>query len=151
MVVYNATLERSIRHYYRNLNKFLDQNPHLLPKKSFRSEVSSDRLLEVIIQHLPSYIKYNSTTLIIYFSVLLIALVTLGFVLLALLLICIILTCVRRKPRNVAMASGLSFLPQRVGNSGNMGTMDRRAMIQDTSSEDSRSETNTLPYVQVII
>lgn len=38
------------------------------------------------------------------------------------------------------MANGMSFLPQRV-------TLDRRAMIQDTTSESSHSETNTLPYV----
>lgn len=38
------------------------------------------------------------------------------------------------------MANGMSFLPQRVA-------LDRRAMIQDTSSESSHSETNTLPYV----
>lgn len=38
------------------------------------------------------------------------------------------------------MANGMSFLPQRV-------TLERRAMIQDTSSESSQSDTNTLPYV----
>jgi hypothetical protein len=72
----------------------------------------------------------------------LIALVTLGAILFALLLICIIMTCCRKKPRKTRVATGMSFLPQRVAN---RGTMDRRAMIQDTSSEDSRSETNTLP------
>ncbi|KAJ8922918.1 hypothetical protein NQ315_001460 [Exocentrus adspersus] len=58
------------------------------------------------------------------------------------------MTCVRRKPRKAGMASGMSFFPQRVASAGNRSTLDRRAMIQDTSSEDSRSETNTLPYVQ---
>ncbi|KAJ8963665.1 hypothetical protein NQ314_005456 [Rhamnusium bicolor] len=91
---------------------------------------------------------YTGESCHINLKVLLIALVTLGTVLFALLLICIILTCVRRKPRKAGVASGMSFLPQRVGNSGNRGTLDRRAMIQDTSSEDSRSETNTLPYIQ---
>ncbi|KAJ8941612.1 hypothetical protein NQ318_000318 [Aromia moschata] len=81
-------------------------------------------------------------------KVLLIALATLGAVLFVLLLVCIILTCARRKPRNAAMASGMSFLPQRVGSASNRGTLDRRAMIQDTSSEDSRSEINMLPYQQ---
>ncbi|RZC32267.1 mucin-17, partial [Asbolus verrucosus] len=76
-------------------------------------------------------------------KVLLIALVTLGAILFALLLACIIMTCCRKKPSKTRITTGMSFLPQRVGN---RSTMDRRAMIQDTSSEDSRSETNP-PYV----
>ncbi|CAH1959296.1 unnamed protein product [Acanthoscelides obtectus] len=81
-------------------------------------------------------------------KVLLIALATLGVLLFILFFVCILMSCVKRKPSKMAVASGLSFLPQRVSNSSNRGTIDRRAMIQDTSSEDSRSETNTLPYVQ---
>ncbi|GJQ72172.1 hypothetical protein Trydic_g3264 [Trypoxylus dichotomus] len=82
-------------------------------------------------------------------KVLLIALVTLGTILFALLLVCIILTCCRRKPRHTRMANGLSFLPQRVTSHGSRrGTLDRRAMIQDTSSESGQSETNTMSYVQ---
>ncbi|KAJ8979967.1 hypothetical protein NQ317_013715 [Molorchus minor] len=81
----------------------------------------------------------------------LIALVTLGAILIILLFICIILTCIRSKPKNAGVASGMSFFPQRVNSSSNRGTLDRRAMIQDTSSEDSRSETNnTLPYTQKV-
>lgn len=72
-------------------------------------------------------------------KVLLIALVTLGSILLILLLICVIMTCCRKKPNKTKITTGMSFLPQRV-------PIDRRAMIQDTSSEDSRSETN-IPYV----
>lgn len=80
-------------------------------------------------------------------KVLLIGLLTLGLVLFALLLVCIILTCVRRKPTNRGVSSTMGFLPQSSVNRD--GTLDRRAMIEDTSSEDSRSETNTLPpYVQ---
>lgn len=45
------------------------------------------------------------------------------------------------------MVSGMSFLPQRVGNGPN--TLDRRVMIQDTSSEDSKSETGSLPREKV--
>lgn len=78
---------------------------------------------------------------------LLIALVTLGTILFALLLVCIILTCARRRPRNAGMVSGMSFLPQRVGN--RRTTLDRRVMIQDTSSEDSRSESGSLPREKV--
>ncbi|CAG9773720.1 unnamed protein product [Ceutorhynchus assimilis] len=80
-------------------------------------------------------------------KVLLIALVTLGTILFALLLVCIILTCVRKKPKKSGGAIG--FLPQRVGGVGSNRNLDRRAMIEDTSSEDSRSETNSVPpYVQ---
>ncbi|CAH1154634.1 unnamed protein product [Phaedon cochleariae] len=87
---------------------------------------------------------YTGESCQINLKVLLIALVTLGIVLFILLLVCVITMCVRRKPRN----PGIKFLPQRSGD-GSQGTIDRRAMIQDTSSEDSRSETNeNLPYVQ---
>jgi hypothetical protein len=51
----------------------------------------------------------------------LIALVTLGAILFALLLICIIMTCCRKKPRKTRVATGMSFLPQRVANRGTMG------------------------------
>lgn len=44
------------------------------------------------------------------------------------------------------MMNGMSFLPQRVANDG---TLDRRVMIQDTSSEDSNSEKNITPPVMV--
>lgn len=54
------------------------------------------------------------------------------------------MTCCRKKPKKTRIATGMSFLPQRVAN---RGTIDRRAMIQDTSSEDSRSETNLPHYV----
>lgn len=85
---------------------------------------------------------YSGDTCHINLKVLLIALVTLGTILVVLLMICVILTCCRKKPKNTKrISSGMSFLPQRVNN------IDRRAMIQDTSSEDSRSETN-LPYVK---
>nr|CAH7740085.1 unnamed protein product [Callosobruchus chinensis] len=91
---------------------------------------------------------YTGDSCHVNLKVLLIALVTLGVLLLILFLVCIVMSCVKRKPSKMAVASGLSFLPQRVVASSNRGTIDRRAMIQDTSSEDSRSETNTLPYVQ---
>lgn len=76
--------------------------------------------------------------------------VTLGTILFALLLGCIIFTCARQKPKKKYannFASGVSFLPQRAVNRQQQAS-DSRAMIQDTSSEDSRSETNTLPYVK---
>lgn len=83
--------------------------------------------------------------LYLLFLVLLIALSTLGSILFILLLVCIIMTCARRRPQ----AAGMSFLPQRVGN--RRSTLDRRVMIQDTSSEDSRSETGSLPVEKVCL
>lgn len=76
-------------------------------------------------------------------KVLLIALATLGTILLGLLFVCIILTCVRKSS---SANSPMSFLPQRVQHRQG-STLDRRAMIQDTSSESGQSDTNTLPYV----
>ncbi|CAG9857190.1 unnamed protein product [Phyllotreta striolata] len=73
-------------------------------------------------------------------KVLLIALVTVGTLLFGLLLTCIILTCMKGKPRSSGVAGGINFLPQ--GNGGR-SALDRRAMIQDTSSEDdNKSETS---------
>ncbi|XP_060521357.1 uncharacterized protein LOC132698998 [Cylas formicarius] len=78
---------------------------------------------------------------------LLIALVTLGTILFALLLVCVIMTWVKKKPQK--SSPGMTFLPQKMGNTRGGAALDRRAMIEDTSSEDSRSETNALPpYVQ---
>ncbi|XP_017786883.1 PREDICTED: uncharacterized protein LOC108569731 [Nicrophorus vespilloides] len=73
-------------------------------------------------------------------KVLLIALVTLGAILFTLLMICIVITCAKRKPKQNPM----SFLPQRVPVRRG-STIDRRAMIQDSSSESGHSD--TLPYV----
>lgn len=82
------------------------------------------------------------------FLVLLIALVTLGSLLFVLLFVCIILTCVRTKPRHPTLSAGMSFMPQRLTNPmGRHATLDRRAMIQDTSSEGSQSDINTIPYI----
>jgi len=81
-------------------------------------------------------------------AVLLIALITLGTILFGLLLVCIILVCARKKTKS-GVSGAIGFLPQRMG--GEDGTLDRRAMIEDTSSEDSRSETNSAPpYVQQV-
>lgn len=72
-------------------------------------------------------------------KVLLIALATLGAVLLALLFVCVVTTCVRRDGDGKnGRSTMMGFLPQRA-------TPDRRAMIQDTSSESGQSDTNTLP------
>lgn len=84
-------------------------------------------------------------------TVLLIALVTLGTILFVLLFVCIIITCVKKKPQKSRVSGTIGFLPQRGGNQARGGKMDRRAMIEDTSSEDSRSETNSVPpYVQQV-
>lgn len=57
------------------------------------------------------------------------------------------MTCAKRRPRKKRMVSGMSFLPQRVLHE--KGTLDRRVMILDTSSEDSKSETSSLPREKV--
>ncbi|XP_044736868.1 uncharacterized protein LOC123298838 [Chrysoperla carnea] len=85
-------------------------------------------------------------------KVMLIGLIILGIILFILLIVCSILTCVRHQSSDIRVNShrgsrgaprgqgGTSFLPQRA-------SLDRRAMIQDTSSEGSQSDANTLPYV----
>ncbi|KAK4874874.1 hypothetical protein RN001_014234 [Aquatica leii] len=81
-------------------------------------------------------------------KVLLIALVTLGALLLILLFACILLTCCRKRPSRAPHTTNISFMPQRLAiPSGKRGTLDRRAMIHDSSSEGSQSDINTLPYV----
>ncbi|XP_045476720.1 uncharacterized protein LOC123682234 isoform X2 [Harmonia axyridis] len=89
---------------------------------------------------------YSGETCYINLKVLLIGLVCLGFILFVLLLICCIVTCCKKKP-SPKMNTGLSFFPQRVPHPSDRSTLDRRAMIRDSSSEDSRSETNSLPYI----
>lgn len=89
------------------------------------------------------------------------ALLTLGGVLFALLLICIILTCWKRRgPQAVrnGMIPGVGILPHktltshkqsgRATSSGidSSSKLDRRAMIEDTSSETSEDSCQ-LPYV----
>ncbi|KAL1488905.1 hypothetical protein ABEB36_014692 [Hypothenemus hampei] len=93
---------------------------------------------------------YSGERCHINLKVLLIGLVTLGTILFALLLVCIIMVCARKKPRKKSAVSGtIAFLPQRNGHTTSNGTLDRRAMIEDCSSEDSRSDTNSVPpYVQ---
>lgn len=83
---------------------------------------------------------------------LLVALIALGGILFALLLICIIMTCwkhSRPANRRRTVVPGIDILPHKTltvhGSKG--GTLqDRRAMIEDTSSETSE-DTCQLPYV----
>nr|CAD7454453.1 unnamed protein product [Timema tahoe] len=70
-------------------------------------------------------------------KVMLIALVTIGALLLALLLVCIVLTCLKRCRRKKPQMGGPRFLKYRGGQSGGAQTMDKKAMIQDSSSEGS--------------
>lgn len=86
-------------------------------------------------------------------KVLLIALVTLGAILITLLLVCLIMSCVRRRPH--AHAAAMGFMPHRPPIPGqrprsrsrprprHVDTIDKRAMIQDSSSEAS----DVPPYV----
>nr|CAD7393626.1 unnamed protein product [Timema cristinae] len=70
-------------------------------------------------------------------KVMLIALVTIGALLLALLLVCIVLTCLKRCRHKKPQMGGPRFLKYRGGQSGGAQTMDKKAMIQDSSSEGS--------------
>lgn len=84
--------------------------------------------------------------------VLLVGLITLGGILFALLLVCIILTCWKhnRPPgRRRTVVPGIDILPHKtltVHSGSKAGTVDRRAMIEDTSSETSEDSLQ-LPYV----
>lgn len=50
----------------------------------------------------------------------------------------------------MGVAGGINFLPQ--GNAGRRNTSDRRAMIQDTSSEeDNKSETSRYIKVSILL
>lgn len=98
----------------------------------------------------PSIVRiffFSPTRLFFIFPVMLIALVTLGIILFALLIVCMILTCRGKKQTNAGMANGMSFIPQRMSNPSRRTTLDRKAMIQDSSSESGQSDNNTLPYV----
>lgn len=73
----------------------------------------------------------------------LIALITVGLILFMLLLICLIMTCCKRKQPNNRTLVGMGLVSNKLVAS--QRTMDRRAMIQETSSETS-DDTHTLPY-----
>lgn len=87
---------------------------------------------------------------------LLVGLIALGGILFALLLICIILTCWKHnRPngggRRRTVVPGIDILPHKTltvhGSGSKTGTLqDRRAMIEDTSSETSEDSLQ-LPYV----
>ncbi|XP_031352970.1 uncharacterized protein LOC116177929 isoform X1 [Photinus pyralis] len=83
-------------------------------------------------------------------KVLLIALGTLGVLLLVLLIVCCALTCCRKKSRHPPrVVSNLSFIPQRLAvPMVRRGTMDRRLMIQDTSSESSHSDIHVPNFME---
>ncbi|KAJ6644596.1 Transmembrane matrix receptor MUP-4 [Pseudolycoriella hygida] len=76
-------------------------------------------------------------------KVMLIALITFGLILFLLLLICLILTCCKRKRPNNRTLIGMGLVSNKLV--ANQRTMDRRAMIPETSSETS-DDTHTLPY-----
>lgn len=87
---------------------------------------------------------------------LLVGLIALGGILFALLLICIILTCWKHnRPNNGrrrTVVPGIDILPHKTltvhGSGSKTGTLqDRRAMIEDTSSETSEDSLQ-LPYVK---
>lgn len=86
-------------------------------------------------------------------TVLLVALIALGGILFALLLICIIMTCWKHSQpahRRRTVVPGIDILPNKtltVHSGSKAGTLqDRRAMIEDTSSETSEDSCQ-LPYV----
>ncbi|XP_065337190.1 uncharacterized protein LOC135937842 isoform X4 [Cloeon dipterum] len=90
---------------------------------------------------------YAGDTCFINLKVLLIALLTLGAVMLLVLVMCSVLTCMRKKqPQAPGNQRASGFMRYR-GNAGQMrGTLDKTAMIQDTSSESS-VDGNAMQYV----
>lgn len=112
----------------------LKGKPHLLNIKKFANKIHTDHKYDVHI-------------------VLLVGLITLGGILFALLLVCIILTCWKHnRPtgRRRTVVPGIDILPHKtltVHSGSKTGTLqDRRAMIEDTSSETSEDSLQ-LPYV----
>lgn len=102
---------------------------------------------------LTSFMKTFIIHLDLLLSVLLVGLIALGGILFALLLICIILTCWKHnRPinRRRTVVPGIDILPHKtltVHSGSKTGTLqDRRAMIEDTSSETSEDSCQ-LPYV----
>ncbi|PSN41716.1 hypothetical protein C0J52_07786 [Blattella germanica] len=75
-------------------------------------------------------------------KVLLIALVTIGAILLGLLVVCVVLTCLKRSSQRVH-SSGTGFLRYR----SPTHTLDKRAMIQDSSSEGSVADHGPISYL----
>lgn len=75
-------------------------------------------------------------------AVLLIALVTIGAILLGLLIVCVVLTCLKRSSQQ-ACSTGTGFLRYR----SPTHTLDKRAMIQDSSSEGSAADHGPVSYL----
>jgi hypothetical protein len=75
-------------------------------------------------------------------AVLLIALVTIGAILLGLLIVCVVLTCLKRSSQR-ACSSGTGFLRY----CSPTHTLDKRAMIQDSSSEGSAADPGPVSYL----
>ena len=85
---------------------------------------------------------------------LLFALVIIGLSLFMLLMICVIVTCIKRKNinQNASMGPAINILQRRISSTGNHSVsskLDRKAMIQDTSSEMSE-ESETVPYFRKV-
>ncbi|GFG33362.1 hypothetical protein Cfor_04066, partial [Coptotermes formosanus] len=75
-------------------------------------------------------------------KVLLIALVTIGAILLGLLIVCVVLTCLKRSSQR-ACSTGTGFLRYR----SPTHTLDKCAMIQDSSSEGSAADNGPVSYL----
>lgn len=86
-------------------------------------------------------------------SVLLFGLVVVGTTLFMLLMICLIVTCVKKKRINQnAIAPAVNIIQRRISGSAHhsVGSQaDRKAMIQDTSSEVSE-ESDPVPYFRKV-
>lgn len=84
---------------------------------------------------------------------LLFGLVIAGLSLFTLLMICIIITCVKKKRVNQnAIAPAMNIIQRRISNSAHHSinsNTDRKAMIQDTSSEASE-EIDPAPYFRKV-
>lgn len=85
---------------------------------------------------------------------LLFALVVIGTTLFMLLMICLIITCVKKKRINQnTIAPTMNIIQRRISGSAQQSVSsqaDRKAMIQDTSSEVSE-ETEPIPYFRKVI
>lgn len=69
-------------------------------------------------------------------------------------MICVIVTCIKRKNvnQNASLGPAINILQRRISSTGNHSVsskMDRKAMIQDTSSEMSE-ESETVPYFRKV-
>ncbi|XP_055922151.1 uncharacterized protein LOC129953225 [Eupeodes corollae] len=89
---------------------------------------------------------YTGASCQLNLKIVFIALITIGTILFILLLLCILITCTRRRDNHnmQSFMSGMQIIAPKISSSSKTMTIDKRAMIKDSSSEGSQ---NSLPYV----